>query len=248
MSLITQALRQIEETQPKSLHVPVPHTPEPEPTALLKECSAPATITCDSFPELNSPEALQQHRDLIEAIRPLDMDAHSTVFVSSDPSLNIARLVIRLALLWSQENHQSILLLDCDQENAALSNVYSLADSPGVLQLLQQTGNCQELIFSTNTPNISVVPIGYPSHALHCFPIAAATRHLLATLGELYPTVLIHAGGAHSALAQSFVCESEKTILAIPEGRDHLAQAEKTADSLRQMNANLAGCAVLKIF
>lgn len=242
MSLMTKALRHIEETQPEMFQKPDLAEQAPTASDALPDAS-PVVLSMGDFAEFDNDESLQRHKDLLAALRP---GLQSIAFVTSGSGTDISRLVMRLGLLWSDQNHSPVLIVDCDTTRRALTREFGLDDTPGVLNMLHGPDQSKVLPVDTSDPRIQIIPVGQSPNSVDERTLDTAVSERLKSWKTFYPLTLLHAGTADAPPSRAFVSQSKATVLVVPPGAEHLYRARICAEDLRLLDANLAGCVLLE--
>jgi Mrp family chromosome partitioning ATPase len=149
-----------------------------------------------------------------------------------------AEVTMRAAVLLSQQDDASALVIDADPEGV-LSRRLAIIGKTGLSELIAPQDAHGESIYPTATARVHVLPRGrgpWPATAT-----SAATAKLLADLGHDYVWLLISAGDALAAPVQAFARSCAGTYVVVPLGQTDLTVAQQQLAALHSAGARVLG-------
>jgi Mrp family chromosome partitioning ATPase len=149
-----------------------------------------------------------------------------------------AEVTMRAAVLLSQQDGASVLVIDADPEGV-LSRRLAIIGKTGLSELIAPQDAHGESIYPTATARVHVLPRGrsaWPATAT-----SAATAKLLADLGHDYAWLLVSAGDALAAPVQAFARSCAGTYVVVPLGETDLTAAQQQLAALHSAGARVLG-------
>ncbi|MDO7908398.1 CpsD/CapB family tyrosine-protein kinase [Paenibacillus sp. JX-17] len=146
-----------------------------------------------------------------------------------------------LAVTYAQEN-KKVLLVDGDLRTPSLQHVFARTSRKGLTDLLTGHLELEDVVSSTNVPNLSVLNSGQlppsPSEILG----SDQMRALLQELSELYDVVIIDTPPALSfSDAQILGSMSDGVVLVVHTGKVTKTEVRKVKAGMEHVNAKLLG-------
>ena len=176
---------------------PVPHawTPAATATALDPERTVRNTTLDRHLVAALAPQSLaaEQYRSLRTRIKQAENGRALRAIVVTSPnkgdgkSLTAANLAITMA----QEFQQRVLLIDGDLRRPAVHQLFGIADSPGLTDVLMGGAELNQALVNVEHHHLTLLPAGaVPSHPAELLG-SAAMRRVLDTLRTRFDRILI---------------------------------------------------------
>jgi receptor protein-tyrosine kinase len=111
---------------------------------------------------------------------------------SSNPNEGKTFVSINLALSIALEQDKTVLLVDADVLRPSLHRELEFENKEGLLEyLLAEVSSLSEIIYSTNVPNLKIMPAGKPHHLTNELLASVRMEYLAKELAERYPDRLV---------------------------------------------------------
>jgi exopolysaccharide/PEP-CTERM locus tyrosine autokinase len=99
---------------------------------------------------------------------------------------------INLALSLALERDLSVLLMDCDVVRRHISQIFGMADEPGLLDgLTNNSADLEALVIGTNVRGLSILPAGTPTEGTAELLSSNRMRHIVTSLCARSPRRLL---------------------------------------------------------
>jgi receptor protein-tyrosine kinase len=107
---------------------------------------------------------------------------------SSNPNEGKTFISINLALSIALEQDKTVLLIDADVLRPSINRELEFEEKNGLIEyLLSEVSSLSDIIYSTNIPNLKIIPSGKPHHLTNELLASNKMEDLAKELAERYP-------------------------------------------------------------
>ncbi|OPA80018.1 capsular biosynthesis protein [Paenibacillus selenitireducens] len=206
----------------------------------------PKKLITESNPKSPISEGYRMLRTNIE-FSTIDQKIQVIMVTSSKPSEGKSTTSANMAVAFAQANKR-VLLIDADLRKPSQHYIFGTSNRIGLTTALFKQKLLEEVIQSTNTPNLSIIHAGptppNPSELL-------SSKHmsgLLSTIRGLYDVIIIDTPPILSVTdAQIVATYSDGVVLVVDSGKVKKDVALKAKASLEHVNAKIIGAVLNNI-
>ncbi|WP_336790615.1 CpsD/CapB family tyrosine-protein kinase [Paenibacillus sp. MMO-177] len=168
--------------------------------------------------------------------------AMQVIMVSSaGPGEGKSTTIANLAVAFSQSDRK-VVLIDADMRKPTAHKTFQISNRFGLSSVISQQSTLQEVIQSTDVPNLDVITAGpIPPNPAEML----ASKRMTALLDELrtmYDIVLVDTPPLLAVTdAQIAATKSDGVVLVVDQGRVKRQFAQKAIQNLQNVNARILG-------
>ena len=188
--------------------------------------------------------AAEQHRAFrtnLRATNPRN-EPRALLFTSAEAGAGKSVSVANLALSMAECDDMNVCLVDADLRAAGLSDLFGVADAPGLSDVLLQRQDPKHLLRATTRKNLTLLPAGDPGERLNEALASTYLPELMSWLKRKHQYVLIDSAPVllfSDAGELAKVCDG--VILAVAIGATQKFEADLAMGQLRKVGANVLG-------
>jgi capsular exopolysaccharide synthesis family protein len=197
-------------------------------------------------PKAKASEAFRTLRTNLQ-FSSVDDTLKSILVTSSMPSEGKSTIMANLGITYAQAD-KKVLILDCDLRRPSIHKQFEISNSKGLTNLLIDASSLEDYIFTTEMPNLYVIPSGpippNPSDLLG----TKRMRLLLAKLQDLFDLILIDAPPVIAVTdAQILSTMADGVIIITSYGEVEKGALAKTKMLLDMVGARMLGLVLNKV-
>lgn len=140
------------------------------------------------------------------------------------------------------ESGKKTVLVDCDQKDSSLHNMFNLSNDKGLVNFLAGDSKLEAAVKTTQKKNLSIVTSGEASLNYAELLVSSKFDEFLLTLKEKFDYIIIDTSPlTQGADAQSISMYADGCVLVVKYGQTERKMAIKAKEILGKVNANIVG-------
>lgn len=171
----------------------------------------------------------------------VDRELHTILFTSSGPQEGKSVVVSNLAVALAQTG-ENILLMDCDLRKPVQNEIFNLSNRIGMTNLLTGLCTLEEIVQSTELPNLQVLTSGpVPPNPAELLG-SKAMEKLLEDVKDRYDVVLLDSPPVVAVADPAILgTKCDGVIVVVRSGYTKIIALKETKEILTKSNAHIIG-------